>query len=527
MLAKFPVFKYHRNNYNDMNRRRGMLLRYKGCNNSMIEDLCSCLSDRHEIRANLIKLKQLVKEPDALHEWRKYHVKHPVLFAFLQDSDPKVRKNAALLLGVTEGDAAAEALYEAYRGEETLFVRSAYLTGMAGVDMSAYREELRGIYRELLEMEVPEQEQKHRSEEIHALSRVLRSMAQEGPHRFCGYEWPAQVLLTTNPAYREITARQIRSTHPRLAPAGVKAENADLRELLGIRTYRELLFLLPGGHHISPEPEAIGDAFVQAQVVNMLRQMHEGDPPFYFRLEIRMDLSESQRSALIQKTVSQIESRSGNMLINAPDGYEVELRLTQNKDGSLYPSVKLFTIPMKRFRYRKEAVSASIHPANAALLMRLAAPYLKESAQVLDPFCGVGTMLIERDMLIPAGDMYGTDIFGEAIIKARKNTAAAGRAVNYINRDFFDFTHKYLFDEIVTNMPMRGRRTKEEQDAFYGAFFARAVSLLRPNALLVLYTNEAGFVKKQLRLHKEYRLLEEFCIRQKEGFYLFLIRFKG
>ncbi|MDE7434435.1 MAG: methyltransferase [Lachnospiraceae bacterium] len=493
----------------------------------MIEELCGKLSAQHEIRASLIQLKQLVKEPDALHEWRQYHVKHPVLFAFLQDGDPKVRKNAALLLGVTEGDAAADALYDAYCSEETLFVRSAYLIGMAGVDMSAHREELDGIYRELLAKEVPEHERKHRSEEIHALSKVLRNMTKEKCHRFYGYEAPMEVLLTTNPAYREVTARQIQSAHPRLTPAGVKVENANLRELLGIRTYRELLFLLPGGHHIPPEPEAIAAAFVRAGVVGIMRQMHEGDAPYYFRLEIRIDMPEPQRGILIQKAAAQIELQSGNELINAPDGYEVELRLTQNKDGSLYPSMKLFTIPMRRFSYRKEAVAASIHPANAALLMQLAEPYLKEGAQVLDPFCGVGTMLIERDMLVPAGDMYGTDIFGEAIVKARENAAAAGRAVNYINRDFFDFTHKYLFDEIVTNMPMRGRRTKEEQDAFYGIFFVRAAKLLRPEALLMLYTNEEGFVKKQLRLHKEYRLLEEFCIRKKDGFYLFLIRFKG
>ena len=30
------------------------------------------------------------------------------------------------------------------------------------------------------------------------------------------------------------------------------------------------------------------------------------------------------------------------------------------------------------------------------MIVALAEPYLKENAQILDPFCGVGTMLIER-----------------------------------------------------------------------------------------------------------------------------------
>lgn len=493
----------------------------------MIQDICTDLSDRRELRANLIELKQLVKEPDALREWKEYHAKHPLLYAFLQEEDPKVRKNAALLLGLTGEAQAAEALLEAYEKEETLFVRSSYLTGMEGLDMSAYRQELERIYQELLGREPAEDERKHWSQEVHALSRLLRGMEQGARHRFTGYEAPVEVLLTTNPAYREITARQIRSVRPALTAAGVKVKGGSLRELISIRTFRELLFLLPGGHHIPAEPEAAAQAFLEAEVLQLMQRLHEGEAPYYFRLEVRGAVPEKERSSFIQKTASRLEALTGHGLINAPDGYEVELRLTANKDGSLYPSMKLFTLPMRRFAYRKEAVAASIHPANAALLMELARPWLKREAQVLDPFCGVGTMLIERDMLVPAGDMYGTDIFGEAIAKARVNTAAAGRAVNYINRDFFDFTHRYLFDEIVTNMPMRGKRTKEEQNRFYEVFFERAPKLLRPGAVMVLYSNEGGFIKKQLRLHREYRMQEEFCIREKDGFCLFIIEYKG
>ena len=42
-----------------------------------------------------------------------------------------------------------------------------------------------------------------------------------------------------------------------------------------------------------------------------------------------------------------------------------------------------------------------------------------------------------------------------------------------------------------------------------------------------MYSNEQGFVKKQLRLRDNYRLLQEFCIREKDGFYLYIIGIKG
>ena len=169
----------------------------------------------------------------------------------------------------------------------------------------------------------------------------------------------------------------------------------------------------------------------------------------------------------------------------------------------------------------------SIHPANAAMLVYLARPYLKENAQILDPCCGVGTMLIERDILVPAREKYGIDIFGEAIEKARENATLAGEQIHFIHRDYFDFKHEYKFDEIITNMPVKGKKTKEEMDAFYAAFFEKSKSLLTKDGIIIMYSNEVGFVKKQLRLNPCYRLLQEYCIRKKDSYYLFIIEIKG
>lgn len=178
---------------------------------------------------------------------------------------------------------------------------------------------------------------------------------------------------------------------------------------------------------------------------------------------------------------------------------------------------------MERFAYRKESISASIRPSAAALLVELAKPYLKDNAQILDPCCGVGTMLIERNELVKAREIYGIDIFGEAIEKARINADAAGLLVNFIHRDYMDFKHKYLFDEIITNLPVRGKKTKEEQDLFYKRFFDKSKEILAPGGVMVLYSNENGFIKKQLRLHPEYKLYQEYLIIEKEQFYLYII----
>ena len=136
-------------------------------------------------------------------------------------------------------------------------------------------------------------------------------------------------------------------------------------------------------------------------------------------------------------------------------------------------------------------------------------------------------MLIERDRVCPARVMYGIDIFGEAIAKARENTQLAGRKVYYINRDFFEFSHEYLFDEIITDMPDRGKKTKEEQDRLYSAFFEKAGEVLTGQGKIFMYSNEKNYVKKQLRLRKEFTLLQEYSMDEKENYYLFIIGKKG
>jgi 23S rRNA G2445 N2-methylase RlmL len=215
------------------------------------------------------------------------------------------------------------------------------------------------------------------------------------------------------------------------------------------------------------------------------------------------------------------------MLINSAGDYEVELRLIANKDGEFFPCVKLYTLKNSRFAYRKNAIAASIHPSAAALMMEIAEPYLKENAQIMDPFCGVGTMLIERQRKVPAKEIYGTDIFGEAVILGRENADLAGVRIHFINRDFMNFEHDYLFDEIVTNMPLRGKKTKQEMDDFYGAFFRKSKEILKKDAVIIMYTNEMGFVKKHLRLNKEYKLMQETCMQMKNDFNLVIIKYTG
>jgi len=190
--------------------------------------------------------------------------------------------------------------------------------------------------------------------------------------------------------------------------------------------------------------------------------------------------------------------------------------------------VKLYTLADHRFDYRREVVASSIAPVNAALTAALAEKYLKEGAQILDPFCGVGTMLLERNRRVAANPMYGVDIFGEAIEKARENTRRDGSVVNYINRDFFDFTHGYLFDEIITDMPRITAQGKGEELAqLYRRFFEKALTHLKEEAVMILYTMNPELVAQGIRGRREYEIAEEFLINEKNQTKVFVLKITG
>lgn len=507
----------------------------------MLEDIINALQNRQEIRGNLIQLKEHLREEERREELLELLADNSIFIDFLQEEDPKIRKNTALILGYygnswnqrgRENGAlmqenALRALAEAYEREETLFVRSDYLKAMQNFDCEVYRERLQEHYQKLLETDVPENEKKHIRKERRELEKLLRTKETGSFHRFCGYDLESEVILTTDRGFARITAEQIRTGKVAVSPGGVRVRTRNLRQLLKIRTFREMLFPVCA-ESFELEPQDAARKLLKGKMLELIEQHLEGEAPYYFRIQIPGNTNPDQdkKTAFIKKAAFALEEESGYRLVNSKEHYELELRLMQNKEGRFRGYLKFSNLPLNRFSYRKNVLPVSIHPVQAALLIRLARPFLKEDAAVLDPFCGVGTMLLEREQILPARSLYGVDIYGEAIRGARENTELAGVQISYIQRDFFDFTHRHRFDEILTNMPVRGRKSKEEQDAFYQRFFDKAAVHLEKDGTIIMYTNENGFVKKQLRLHRNLELLKEYCVRSKDGWFLFIIRSK-
>ena len=84
----------------------------------MVREQYECLKSGKDLRQNLIALKQELKEEEAREELLRILAgDYSILTGLLSDSDPKVRKNAAIVLGRLKQRENVLPLYEAYHRE--------------------------------------------------------------------------------------------------------------------------------------------------------------------------------------------------------------------------------------------------------------------------------------------------------------------------------------------------------------------------------------------------------------------------
>lgn len=493
----------------------------------MIRDTFNAIENNINVRQNLSLLKQELKEGNNRHALL-FHIGNrynDMWIKLLRHEDAKTRKNAALVMGELGIQEFLEPLYHAYERETKLFVKSSYLVAIGQLDYRSLMPKLKERIEALSGMELTIENEKHYQEEMRALNDLVIAMEGVKAHTFTGMDKPADIILLTNRNFIPSIMEELPDTvRARAFNAGIQAKVSSLRDVVELRTYSELLFLVEGMRSCPMDISLAAKKVAGSKFLEFLMERHGGDVPFYFRVEIKSKMDASRKADFAKKLGAAIEYESKRKLVNSTSHYEVELRFIENKEGNFNILVKLYTLQDDRFAYRKESVAASIRPVNAALAVELTKQYQREGAQILDPFCGVGTMLIERHKKTKANTMFGTDIYGEAIKKARMNTERAGQIIHFVNRDFFDFKHDYLFDEVITDMPfVMGRIREEEIKQIYIQFFHKVKEHLNEDAVIIMYSHDKGYVRKYAPANG-FKVVEEFEISMKEGTYVYVLK---
>ncbi|MDD3403212.1 MAG: methyltransferase [Hespellia sp.] len=490
-----------------------------------MEKLFQNILDGKDIRQNLSALRKEIKDPDRRRQLESLVGTQPAALICLLDSDDaKTRKNAALLMGELALPEFRDHLFQKYTEETTLFVKESYLTALSAFDCSPYLNELKNRLNELSKLELTPDIKKHTEAEMRALGSIILSVEGAKKHTFTGYHEKFHCILLTNRLHKNVTADQIQHGTVEEFPAGLLVTTEDLEELLYLRTYSELLFAIPGVTTCSANPQEAAVQLASSSLLSLLKKIHREPAPFYFRIGVKSSMPLDKKSTFVKSLSSELERLTKRDLLNTASDYELEIRLIENKSHTFNVMVKLNTIPDERFSYRRESVAASMKPVNAALLVELAKDYMVPDAQILDPFCGVATLLIERQMVVKGNTSYGIDAYPDAIDKAKINMDAAGQIIHFVNKDCFEFTHDYLFDEIFTDMPFEtGHKSDEEIYEIYRKFFDMAGNLLTEDGTIIMYSRNPEYVRS-LSKGQNYHIIKEWEIMDKENAWLFILR---
>lgn len=496
----------------------------------MIKKLYENLLNGIDVRQTLIDLKKLLKEHQNQDEFLNYlNYNYDLFRKILENEDAKVRKNIATIIGLLELYDMTLDLIESYEFEEILFVKSAYLKALQNLDCEEYINRLKGHQKKLLNIEINEENQKHINEEIREITNLIElyQRDEDKNHKFIGYNEKSKIILTTNRQHQDITLKQLKEKDAKKIAGGVLLVTEDLKSILKIRTFEEILFDLDLKDMDFDENEISQKIVNNVNLVGFLRKRHlENNNAYKFRIEIRGKINQDVKVNLVKKIATKLEVLSSHRLINSISNYEIEIRLILNKNNKLNLYLKLYTIEDNRFLYRKNFLPTSIKSMTSATMMELARPYFKDNAQIIDPFSGTATMLIERNIIKPAHPIYAIEIYQKAIDFARENAKISGTKINFINRDFNDFKHQYLFDEIITNMP-RVTEKKNEKEIFllYKMFCKRMTEILKPDGKAFVYSTEPRMFEECIK-NTNINILQKYEIYKKENSYFYILEIK-
>lgn len=477
-----------------------------------IEETINNLKNGIDVRKQLISLRN-----DVRNETEYKNEDFIFLKEYLNHEDPKVRKNAALIIGELELDEVFDILFFTYLNEEQLFIRDSLLKALSYFDLSGKIDilEKRSVVLNAL---IHSDQSKHYLKEQRMIKSILHGYMQNKKHKFIGLDKDYTMILTTLRNHQEIVSDSLININTKKNSLGIAVKEKSLRYIMQNHCFRDILFPIIKTN--SWDVEVLSDKIVSSALNQFLMKVHEGEETFRFRLVIN-----SSHDVSIKKLCDLIETKSKSKLTNNPSDYEIELYIKESKANEALVYVKLMCINDFRFAYREQFLATSINPVVAATIMQYIVPYIKENSDVLDPFCGVGTMLIERNYIENTHFMMGVDYYGEAINKAKRNTQLANCQIHYVQRDIVTFAHQHLFDEIITNMPSHSRAMELENT--YDGFFKKMIQLLIDGGYAFLHTSEIGLIKKNLKKYKSYfNLVDEIAILKgnKQTTCLFIIQ---
>ena len=223
--------------------------------------------------------------------------------------------------------------------------------------------------------------------------------------------------------------------------------------------------------------------------VKMLRGARAGRR-LTFRVIARMVGAQEFRRAEFKRAIERgIDERGDHAWRLVEDESDVEFWATL-LDDELVLAIRLTDETMRQRDYKVAHIPGSLRPSVAAALGLLSQP--TPSDIVLDPFCGAGTVLIERAHLARYQALIGSDIDDQALTAARTNIGPRYKPIELHSWDAVAIPlPDHSVNRIVTNLPWGVQHgSHAENRRLYPRVFSEFARLIQPNGLIVMLTGE-------------------------------------
>ncbi len=216
-----------------------------------------------------------------------------------------------------------------------------------------------------------------------------------------------------------------------------------------------------------------------------------------FRVVVRAAGDRGYRRIDVEKRMTvAIGERLGKKWRAVDDAAQVEVWVTLTANQAI-TALRLSDASMRHggLTVHREG---GLRPAVAAAMVRLSMP--QDDDIVVDPFCGSGTILIERDLAGRHGQLLGGDFDPAAVEAATRNVGPRHKPIDLKVWDAVSLPLRDESADVVMTNPPFGIKVGEKRglSGLYRAFLAEAYRVLRPGGRLVVLAHDPALVDASL-----------------------------
>jgi len=218
-----------------------------------------------------------------------------------------------------------------------------------------------------------------------------------------------------------------------------------------------------------------------------------------FRVIARIVGDHAFKRVEFQRAVERgIEERGDRAWRLVEDEADVEFWASLIED-EFFLAIRLSDETMRLREYKAAHIPGSLRPSVAAAMGILSRPHPED--MILDPFCGAGTILIERAHLERYQSLIGGDLDRGALEAARTNIGPRYKPIELHSWDAAALPlPDRAVNRIITNLPWGSKHgSHADNRRLYPRLFKEFARLVQPGGAVVMLTGEARLMGDLLR----------------------------